>query len=354
MGKFQRSMELKNVEDSDEIPFRYLVITDLHLRVKEQSNRKNILEKYNTLLSDIHTLITTTGLFNGVILLGDVWDRGVTGKFTDIISQVELLKEISESVNGNLYTMFGNHEEQYCKDNPFYSFTELPPELLSKLKSKKEIPPFIAPIMIAPMQLTHKSGTIWFNHFDRHNKNYKVVDADPLKVNIGLYHDDIVTTETKAKLYHHKIGEGIDANSDIFDNIDWAICGHNHQPQSEVILGNKIGTLITIPGTPVQNRVDEVHTEVRLPVIEFYEDRVDNKFIVYNMGDITETIIQNPLNEKKKIMRKALKSYKLILKKSTIEECLQKAQHRRVAEIIMSPERVYQSDNLYREMLNIK
>lgn len=354
MGRFNYSREMDLTEETPGLEFRYLVITDLHLRVKEQGNRKNILEKYNQFLEDILELIKTTRSIHGVILLGDLWERGVSGKFTDIINPIATLKQISNELNGHLYTLFGNHEEKYCVDNPFYSFVLLPNELLHKLKSKKEVPPFVFPLITAPMELNHTAGKIWFNHFDRKDKNYKVTGVDNGKYNIGLYHDDIVTTETKAKLYHHRVGEGISANSDIFENIDWAICGHNHQPQNEMIVGNDSETLVTIPGTPIQNRVDEVHQFVRLPIIEFYDNRVENKYLTYAMGNILDTVIKDEVKEKKKVMKKALRNYKLALKKSTIEDCLRNAQNREVAEIIIKPERVYQSDTLYRELLGIK
>lgn len=346
---FSTELDLNNLSENT---FRYLVIPDLHLRAKQQSNRKGILAKYNGFLEDIISLITTTRAIHGVILLGDIWDRGVTGKFSDLITPIANFQKISDLVNGNLYTLFGNHEDTYATDNPFYSFVQMPPELEHILRSKKEAPPFVAPIIKAPMQLTHSSGTIWFNHFQKKDKRYKVSDNLHPMTNIGLYHDDIITTESKAKLYHHRAGQGIDLTSDIFENIDWAICGHNHQPLEEIKIGNTLSTLVTTPGTPVQNRIDEMHTEVKIPIIEFHQEKVVNRFLTYNMGNIEETIIENKLNDKKKVMRKALKSYKLTLKKTSLADCLLKAEVREIAQIIETPGRVFYSEELFQELTN--
>ena len=348
---YSTELDIENLEQN---VFRYLVIPDLHLRSKQQGNRKNLLHKYNGFLEDIITLITTSKAIHGVILLGDIWDRGVEGKFSDLIKPIALFQQISNLTNGNLYTMFGNHEDTYAKDNPFYSFVQLPPELEHHLRIKKEAPMFVLPVIKAPMQLTHGSGTIWFNHFDKVEKRYKVdTNLHPV-TNIGLYHDDLITTESKAKLYHHRVGHGIDINSDIFENIDWAICGHNHQPIEEIKLNNRIGTLVTTPGTPIQNRIDEVHTTVKIPIIEFHESKVLNKHLTYSLGNIQETIVEDKLKEKKKVMRKALKSYKLTLKKTSLEDCLLKVETREIAQIIQTPERVFYSEELFQELTNVQ
>lgn len=101
---------------------KYIIIPDLHYWYKNISCRKDFLGEQEEFLSNLMMYINSDETYNNVIFSGDIYHRS----FKDLDSSRWIksffseLKYILNSRGGDLYTVIGNHEFSFSKNNPFW------------------------------------------------------------------------------------------------------------------------------------------------------------------------------------------------------------------------------------------
>lgn len=249
---------------------RVIVLTDTHLVLKNPSNRLKMIEEGIDIINGISKVVKENNI-DIVVHTGDLYDRGYPKVPQDLyIEQINSMKELSKLVNGHMYMCMGNHSYSYAENNPEFVITDISgDEKLMEIYKYKNSLKLSVPIWKAFPLLKVGVVNIHLVHFDP-MKRYNIKDGN--RYNIGIFHDDFVTFQSKEELYHHKYGKGIDVvNTDIFDSFNTAIIGHIHKPLMDFRLNNFRMTEMIIPGSLVNRTTAEKHEYVDLPIIEISE-----------------------------------------------------------------------------------
>lgn len=164
-----------------------------------------------------------------IILLGDVFHRAYQDVNAAVISNNFWV--ISKKLFKHIYCVIGNHETSYYSNNPFYT-------LVSEIKSKKM--QTVLNKVYTPRGLDNvfevvdavEDGDVVF-HFNHYGCS--ISHAVDRKVNIGLYHQDILNSEI-LKLMQATYNNDVYAprlldfdKLDIFDGFTYNFFGHMHQ-----------------------------------------------------------------------------------------------------------------------------
>ncbi len=176
--------------------------------------------------------------------------------------------------------------------------TKMIDKKVKEIYSTREKLDYTIPIFQSPSNLDFGHTKIFLQHYDP-EKRYKI---PPQSANtICLFHDDLVSFESKQELYHHRLGHGINiTNTDIFENVDLAILAHIHTPiQDMEITSNitdKTTTLVT-PGSLVNRTTAEIHTKVDLPIIDITNIGYTRSHYTYNLPKRSEIFDQEEVQQ---------------------------------------------------------
>lgn len=273
--------------------FKIPVYTDTHWVLKEPSNRTRYLTKQISVLYNLDDFATANDM-KLQIHAGDAWDRG------DPVMNTLYYNHLSNAIHNTFatrltYIVRGNHEESYSKNNLFYAHTEIVSSALKeKLKQKDMILPN-TPYFRATDKISlniNNTGKILDIHFMHFNKEQKYYIPPNENFTVAVFHEDLLTLESKSKIYHHTKGMGIDLETtNIADNVDVIICGHIHTPMEPFRLNNARRTLVIVPGSLCQRTRAETHDHVNIPVIcGTPTGEVVIEFARFNLGLIVETM----------------------------------------------------------------
>ncbi len=239
----------------------YLVVTDLHCDT-EKSNRINY---FGEILSAIESIIRIgndyrqKGYSVKLIFLGDVFDAGMSNP-SDAMQLMEVFYFLCSSFDG-VWSVVGNHEISYAKNNPFWFLvSQLGDEGLLGLKR------FIQPRglnsrIVVPDMIEDGDTVLYFNHYSTVPKV-----PDHGKVRIGLFHQN-VGSNAICKMWG------------TFDNVEeasyvqaynYAFFGHMHLAKGAYWLNEAHTCRGEWLGTIGRTKVDEVlddSLDVNIPVI---------------------------------------------------------------------------------------
>lgn len=295
------------------IPGDYLykipVLTDMHLVCKEPSNRTKYFPKQMSILYNIEDFLIAN-MIEILIDAGDLTDRGEETVKTLLQNHIE--HGIRRIFYGrNSFAVVGNHEITYSKNNLFYAHANITSKTQQQRFLKEQLILPTEPLFKVVDKISVMGIDIHFMHFDP-KKRYYIPPSD--RFTIAIFHEDIITLESKEKLYHHKHGMGIDIeNTNIMENVDIAICAHIHKPMQPFRLNNLKKTLVIVPGSLCQRTREENHTMVNIPVICITkEGKVEIQYAPFHLGDIAETInVQKDAKlTKQRQLQKEVKKYK--------------------------------------------
>lgn len=214
----------------------YLLISDLHDSHKKKGNRYNYQDEIHFVKKKIIATaqdLKADGCCVYLVFMGDVFDTGYKEIFSS--AQANNFFIFLRSLCEGIYLLFGNHELTYYNGNPIYT-------LLKEIKSKKvraiqnkmwKPHGFFQTIEVVD-RIDDGDTVIHFNHYGT-----PVSKAVEGKVNVALYHQDIVCPEIvedmqsrqRRKLYglHSRDFD----NSGIFEGIDYNFFGHMHSIYGE-------------------------------------------------------------------------------------------------------------------------
>lgn len=332
---FNKNLDIPELEQFDN---NILVIPDIHILAKEPKNRNQMMiSRQLKVLTELHSLIKSNKI-TGVIFLGDIYDRGFPDcSYNYTSTTVSKIKDISKAVNGMCFSVLGNHEISYAKDNVFYSIANITSDIVKEQIVGLETPKQIDSCIQVPSMIDFGNVKIYLMHFRKHNKAYKISKDN--KNTIGLYHDDLVTFESKMNLYHHRLGNGISvSNTDIFDNVDWAIIGHIHTPLLTFNLNNSRQTVIDVPGAIIARTVAEEHDRIKLPIISINKTGFVRNYFDFSIGDFKETVNTEmvKVESQKREMSKFIKQEVSTFQKEDFEDFIKNIQDPTIREYIVS------------------
>ena len=306
---------------------KILFVTDLHWLLqfisKNRDNTKLRLQQ-KSIQAGLLLLVKTYDI-KYVILLGDIFNAGVEQQDTEAMEDaLEFFTELNEVAE--VYTNFGNHEWTYGEYNPFYLYTKIEHPVVKEILEEAKFKPrkMMAPLMKCVSMLDFGNVHIHFIPYHPRVRDF-VVQDNSNTYNIGVFHNDYITAESQQYYFHHKAGHGISIyGSNLFNWLDAAVFGHLHKPFTTFNLGNMRNTRCFIPGATCQRAIDEVHSNVKLPLLLIGEEQVEFTEVNFNLGNIEETVKQEIVEKerKKRTTRKFVKKNATTTKSLVLENLL--------------------------------
>lgn len=303
---------------------RILIVPDTHFVMNNPSNRVDLIAEGLNILEWVVETVKEEEITR-IIFLGDIFDRGYDKIDHKIFSDFYMgFKKVSESVNGKLNMLLGNHELTYSRGNPVYHWM-FPYKRAWDIISRYEKYPMKEALLIAPDELEYSNVYIEFNHFDpkRNYNRYK-----EYKTLIGLYHDSLSGLSNE-NFYGSRDPVNI---GELMVNNSLIIAGHIHIPQDIKIYSNNLNTKVLVPGAMVSRSTAEVHDSVRLPIINIYNEKINGEFysldyVNYDLPKFTDTFNKDIVDQNKtkyEIQKSIKRTQKMMESKLDFETLLSK------------------------------
>ena len=239
----------------------YLVMTDLHFDF-QKANRKDYFSEILNSMNDILTIATRykeCGYSVKLCALGDVYDAGLSNA-SEAMQAIEIFRFFCNQFD-TVYSVVGNHELTYAKDNPFW-FLVSTVEDISLVETRKYLQPRGLSDTITIPSIVHDGDThLFFNHF---GTRAKVPSAEGVR--IGLFHQNVGSNDI-CKMWG------------TFDNVEeasyvqaynYCFFGHMHLAKGKYFLNSEHTCQGEWLGTIGRTKVNEVNLEdlqVNIPVI---------------------------------------------------------------------------------------
>lgn len=210
----------------------YLIVSDLHDFYKNLENRVDYvgeIEFVKEHILEVGLKYRNLGYEVNIILLGDVFHRAYQDVNAAVISNNFWV--ISKKLFKHIYCVIGNHETSYYSNNPFYTLvSEIRSKKMQTVLNKVYTPRGLDNVFEVVDAVEDGDVVFHFNHY-----GCSISHAVNGKVNIGLYHQDILNSEI-LKLMQATYNNDVYAPKlldfdklDIFDGFTYNFFGHMHQ-----------------------------------------------------------------------------------------------------------------------------
>lgn len=210
----------------------YLIVSDLHDFYKNIENRINYVHEIDFVKQEILKIglqYRENGWDVNIILLGDVFHRTYQNVDQAILANNYWI--LAKKLFSNIYCVLGNHETTYYASNPFYTLVNsIKSEKLTKLQNKVWQPKGLENVFDVVDRIDDGDVVFHFNHYGT-----SINRAVSGKVNIGLYHQDIINSEIRDLMTVNYANDNYYAtlvnfdDMDIFDGFSYNFFGHMHK-----------------------------------------------------------------------------------------------------------------------------
>lgn len=259
----------------------YLIVPDLHLDFYK-SNRVNYFNEIVGSMSDILEIskkYKEKGYAASLMLLGDVFD-GSMPNASDAMQAIEVFRYFCGSFK-QVYSVVGNHEITFAKDNPFWFLaSEIGDESLRAIRRYLQ-PQGLCDTIKIPATVEDGEVTFYFNHF---GTTPKVPIARGIR--IGLFHQNVGSNDI-CKMW----GAFDDVTEASYvQGYNYCYFGHMHLAKGKFFLNEEHTCQGEWLGTIGRTKVDEVRfedLEVNIPAVLVD----DGKFLSVEDNEIT---LQDP------------------------------------------------------------
>lgn len=210
----------------------YLLISDLHdtdANIPNRINYQNEIIHVKNKIIEVCTSYKDKGYCVYPIFMGDIINRSYKGVI-DGININNFLVLLSSEI-GQCYSLVGNHELSFYKNNPFWAtIRDMSSAKIANLRDKVWQPQGMLNVLRVVDMIEDGEVLIHFNH-------YSTPISKPLegKVNIGLFHQDILfrgITSYIKEVYETTIWDNyiqyVD-DSSILNGYKHAFLGHFHE-----------------------------------------------------------------------------------------------------------------------------
>ncbi len=236
-------------------------MTDLHCDM-EKMNRINYFGEIMGSMQDIIQIgegYRQKGYSPKLIFLGDVFDGGLSNP-SDAMQLMEVFHFFCSMFDG-VWSVVGNHEITYAKDNPFWFLvSELQDEDLCSLRKFIQ-PRGLTSCIIVPSIIEDGDTVLYFNHYPTAAKV-----PDKGKVRIGLFHQNVGSNDI-CKMW----GTFDDVEeASYIQGYNYSFFGHMHLAKGEYWLNESHTCKGIWLGTIGRTKVDEIiddSLDVNIPVV---------------------------------------------------------------------------------------
>lgn len=305
----------------------YLCISDLHYVYNNKDNRynyrKEILDVFGKIKEIIKRYIDRD--FKVVLIfLGDLIDR----TFKDMMEAIafnNMMLELSLLCD-EAYSVIGNHELTYYKDNPFWSLVkDLQSNNITTIKNKSWQPRGVFNILTVTDRLVHGDTEFLFNHF-----GCGIIEPSADMKTVGLFHQDIcckpIVESARKKFKDDYVSNHTIylENRNVLKGYDVAVFGHMHKVYgSYTFIDDSSGfkTLLYFMGSlgrPNHTEVNDSFLERNIIGIKIEDDKFNgvenNKFILPSRTETVkeEIVAKQQFNRSKLKETKELLNYKAV------------------------------------------
>lgn len=248
----------------------YLVASDLHLNYKNLRGRINYRDECLAVCKELIRIASeykNKGYTVTLLLLGDVFNRSYNDIFNACNDNNFFYMWALHF--GKIYSVLGNHELSYYSANPFYTLvSDIESERVKMIMNRVWRPVGSSGVISIVDSLTDGNVVFKFNHYGT-----GVLPAEDGKVNIGLFHQNLVSEEI-VKASESRFGTSTFVNAvdveriGIFDGYDYCFLGHMHTVYGTFKTDN--GTVLCYLASLGRTNVNEVNDsflERNIPVI---------------------------------------------------------------------------------------
>lgn len=294
----------------------YLIATDLHMSYKNLRSRvdyRNEIAHVCQNLIKVAEEYTKKGYSITLLLLGDVFHNAYNSVFAACNDNNFFYRWALRY--GAIYSLLGNHELTYYSSNPFYTLVSC----IESDKVKRIINRIWEPLGSLPVIRvvdTVEDGDVIF-HFNHYNAG--VAEPKTGKVNIGLFHQNIVCDEIK-KISEARYGTtlyGPTAEIEKMGTLDgYQYCFFGHMHSIYGSFKTDSGVILCYLASLGRTNITEVSDrflERNIPVVAVDSGKFtgvfDNKF---NLLSRAESVVEQVAkeNQDKLALDKAVKEIK--------------------------------------------
>lgn len=301
----------------------FLIISDLHYSYKNKDSRVDYKGEIGHVLDKIITLIDdykNKGYSVCLIFLGDIIDNSFKSMQEGINFNNYFV--YFEAVCEKVYSVVGNHEMSYYKDNPFWClFSKIESPKLKNVLTRSWQPQ-------GTLQLVNIVDYIELGDTILHFNHHAVPTAKPIegKINIGLFHKDIVS---KAIVEDMQQNLGLDIfegrpsyieSTPVVQSYDYCYFGHLHKIYGEWVYTNdntgketRLNYLASL-GRPNHSEVQNNFLERDIPAIVFDESN-NFKEVEHNKFNLLEReacVLEHIIVEKQRKYKENKEKQKLV------------------------------------------
>lgn len=252
-----------------------LETSDKHFRDSDFKTIGNYREAVRACVKDQIQYCRENGITH-VIDYGDICDKGYKS-IGNSHSDEALMREWVEAVNGNYYSVLGNHLWHEIDSNPELYWIQ--PNDFIRPRDPFYEPP-VEPLIRVVDRLIIGTFMYSFHHYNHTDKNYVIDRPSYVTHHRGVYHDDTMIPNGIKQDYN--IYRKIESNylKMLFANVDSAAVGHFHKPYPlQTLYIDSRPMPMDVPGSCCITSVKqmEMHSTVKLPVITIYDDGTFDK-----------------------------------------------------------------------------
>lgn len=303
----------------------YVIITDTHFTYKNKPNRHNYLFETDYVKEKIDSIgrdYLSRGYNPILISLGDVYDNS----FKDVNKAMEEQDEMynrKKNIFKKMFSVLGNHDLHFPKDNPFWTLVSEESVNVNNMPSTKFKPRGKVGIIDVVDRLVDGDVVFNFNHYSA-----KILEPVEGKINIGLFHQDIVCSPA----IRSAIDKGLNPyqskaimldDKDVLVGYNYSFFGHFHKYYGiwEIDGGRFIyylGSLVR----PNHEEVSDNFLERNIPVI-LVEDG-EFKGVEHNLFNLPSRSISviDVIVKDQQEKRKKTKERKILLENKILNESL--------------------------------
>ena len=284
----------------------YLIVTDLHLDFSK-ANRLNYFGEILNAMQDIMNIAKKykdQGYNVYQCLLGDVFDGSFSNP-SEAMQAIEIFRYYCNVFNST-WSVVGNHEITYAKDNPFWFLvSEITDVALLGVRRFLQ-PRGLQPTISVVDKFEDGEVSFYFNHF---GTSAKVPDA--IGVRIGLFHQNVGSNEI-CKMWG------------TFDNVEeasyiqgynYCFFGHMHLAKGKYILNEAETCRGEWLGTIGRTKVDEIiddSLDVNIPAIKVEDGKFqgidDNSITLLNSKECIDYVKLTAYKKSRKVIEEREKN----------------------------------------------
>lgn len=286
---------------------KIMFVGDIHRKTKDVTTLAGYCKANDKTIEAIKSAVVSEGITH-LISLGDWYDKGYADDVPTALAHTSQDIKLSTLVDGNFYTVIGNHLFLGMETSPELSLIQPHPVLKSSKPIDRDHQVFKTPdkIIIGKTQISlcHFKG-------DRSDtaESYRRDVEEGCVNHIAVYHTYSVIPPIKMEV--HKMYGARNSSQrikDLVSNVDYAICGHVHKPMGTFRI-EETNCVMIVPGSAANVANDHTwHNTIEMPVITINDDdtlALGSKTLNLHANYITKKNVKSvAMDEKLNLLRK--------------------------------------------------